>query len=379
MLTSCVNAAFANGMMAHADETDDSHTRSQSHPGCGTVPAALALAEREARNGQAMLRAVVLGYDICTRAMFALGPLAFRAAGRSSHSFGPLFGAAAAAGALAGLKVNQVPYLLAYTAQQASGVNCWARDKEHVEKAFDFGGMPARNGVTAATLAASGFTGVGDVFSGDKNFFFAYAAEADPEALTRGLGSTYEVVNTSIKRWSVGFPIQAALDSLSALIKEHGVGADDLEKLTVTIHKTGAATVNDRSIPDINLQFLLSVMLLDGTVTFISSHDERRMRNAKVLALKQRIELIGDEALEHTPTRQAILEFRTRDGRVLRNHTTAVRGTVANPMTREDVDAKCFDLVAPVLGKARARKLLDTLWNIEKVSDVRKLRPLLRA
>jgi 2-methylcitrate dehydratase PrpD len=378
ILTSCVNAAFANGMMAHADETDDSHTRSQSHPGCGTVPAALAMAERGRRDGGAMLRAVVLGYDICTRAMFALGPLAFRAAGHSSHSFGPLFGAAAAAGALARLKISQVRYLLSYTVQQASGVNCWARDKEHVEKAFDFGGMPARNGVTAATLAASGFTGVEDVFSGDKNFFFAYAAEPDPEALTRGLGTTYEVVNTSIKRWSVGFPIQAALDSMAALIKEHGVGANDLEKLTVTIHTTGAATVNDRSIPDINLQYLLSVMLLDGTVTFVSSHDERRMRHPKVLALKQRIDLIGDDELEHTPTRQAILEFRTRDGRVLRNHTKAVRGTVANPMTREDVDAKCFDLIAPVMGRHRARTLVDTVWNIEKVSDTRQLRPLLR-
>lgn len=378
-LTSCVNAAFANGMMAHADETDDSHTRSQTHPGCGTLPAALAMAERGRRDGKAMLRAMVLGYDVCTRVTMALGPLAFRAAGRSSHSFGPLFGAAAAAGALAGLKADQVRYLLSYTTQHASGVNCWARDKEHVEKAFDFGGMTARNGVTAATLAASGFTGVEDVFSGDKNFFFAYAAEPDPAALTRDLGSTYEITNTSIKRWTVGFPIQAPLDSLSALIKEHGVGAHDVERLTVTIHKTGAATVNDRSIPDINLQYLLSVMLIDGTVTFVSAHDERRMRNARVLSLKQRIELVGDEALERTPTRQAILELKTRDGRLLRNHTQAVRGTPANPMTRGEVDAKCFDLMAPVLGKSRARKLLDTVWSIEKVSDIRKLRPLLQA
>jgi 2-methylcitrate dehydratase PrpD len=379
LLTSCVHAAFANGMMAHADETDDSHTGAQAHPGCGVVPAALAIAEREGRNGVALLRAVVLGYDICARVMFALGPLAFRAAGRSSHSFGPLFGAAAAAGALAGVRKDQVPYLLSYTAQQASGVNCWARDKEHVEKAFDFGGMPARNGVTAATLAASGFTGVEDVFSGDKNFLFAYAVEPDLEALARGLGTTFEVVNTSIKRWPVGFPIQAALDSLSTLMKEHGMAAGDVEKLTVTISKTGAATVNDRSMPDINLQHLLSVMLLDGTVTFASSHEERRMRDPKVLALKQRIVLIGDEGLERAAMREAILELTTRDGRTLRNHTKGVRGTPVNPMTRGEVDAKCYELVAPVLGKNRARALIDTLWSIEKVRNVRDLRPLLKA
>jgi 2-methylcitrate dehydratase PrpD len=176
----------------------------------------------------------------------------------------------------------------------------------------------------------------------------------------------------------VGFLIQAALDSLSALIREHGVGAADVEKLTVTIHTSGAATVNDRSIPDINLQYLVAVMLLDGTVTFVSSHDERRMRDPRVLELKGRVELLGVDALEHTPTRQAILELRTRDGRVLKNHTQAVRGTPANPMSRTEVDAKGYDLMAPVLGPRRARALLDAVWNIERVADVRSLRPLLR-
>lgn len=377
VLTSCVDAAFANGMMAHADETDDSHPRAQAHPGCGVVPAALAMAERESRDGKAMLRAVVLGYDICVRAMLALDPWALRAAGHSSHSFGPLFGASAAAGALARLDADEVRYLFSYTVQQAAGVDCWARDREHVEKAFDFGGMTARNGVAAATMVASGFTGVDDVFSGEKNFFSTYSARPDPEALTRDLGSTYEVVKTSIKRWSVGSPIQAALDSLSALITEHGIVANDVARLTVTINKIGAVTVNDRSIPDINIQHLLSLMLLDGTVTFASSHDEKRMRDPEVLALKQRITLLGREDFEHP--RQAMVEIHTRQGRMLKRHTTAVRGTAANPLTREEVDVKSFDLMAPVLGKRRARMLIDSVWNIEKVSNTRRLRPLLQA
>lgn len=377
--TTAINAAMANGMMAHADETDDSHIGAQAHPGCGTVPAAIAMAEREASTGTALLRAVVLGYDVCARAMFSLGPREFRAAGRSSHSVGPLFGAAAAAGALARLKPAQVPYLLSYTVQQASGVNCWARDKEHVEKAFDFGGMPARNGVTAARLAASGFTGVDDVFTGERNFFVAYAAKADPDALVRELGTRYEVMNTSIKRWSVGFPIQAALDGLAALMAGHGVRAADVDTLDVTIHTSGAATVNDRSIPDINLQHLMAVMLLDGTVTFVSSHDEDRMHDRRVLELKRRVRLHGNDDMERNPQRQAILELRTRDGRILRNHTKAVRGTPANPMVRPEVDTKAMDLMAPVLGRAKARRLCDTVWNIERVKDARVLGPLLAA
>jgi len=379
ILTSTVNAAFANGMMAHADETDDSHVPSLSHPGCGVVPAALAMGEYKRRDGKALLRAVVLGYDICARSNFALGPQQLREAGHSSHSFGPLFGAAAAAGVLAGLNADQARYLLSYTAQQAAGVDCWARDREHVEKAFDFGGMPARNGVAAAMMADAEFTAVDDVFSGERNFLFAFSRAPAPEKVTDGLGQRYEVVNTNIKRWAVGSPIQAALDSLAALIKEHSIGANDVEKLAVTIHRSGAVTVNDRTMPDINLQHLMSVMLLDGTVTFAAAHDDRRMRDPKVLAIKQRIELLGSEELERAPTRQAIVIVKTGDGRELKHNTLAVRGTAANPMTRVEVEEKCYDLMVPVLGARRARVLIETVWRIEKVADIRALRPLLRA
>ena len=190
----------------------------------------------------------------------------FREDGHSTHSFGPMFGAAAAAGALAGLNAGQVRHLLSYTAQQASGVSCWMRDEEHIEKAFDFGGMPARNGVAAATMVAHGFTGVDDVFSGERNFFVAYGRAPKPAELARELGTTYEIMNTNIKRWSVGSPIQAPLDSLLDLIREHHIKADDVEKLVVRVSHQGANTVNNRNMPDICMQHMCAVMLLDGTV-----------------------------------------------------------------------------------------------------------------
>ena len=195
IVTTAENAALANGMLAHADETDDSHAPSLTHPGCGVVPAALAMAEREQSNGTAFLRAVALGYDVGCRMTLALHAYDFREAGHSTHSFGPMFGAAAAAGSLAGLKYDGVRHLLSYTAQQASGVSCWMRDAEHIEKAFDFGGMPARNGVAAAAMVAHGFSAVEDVFSGERNFFVAYdesrriGKPPQPERLVRGISA----------------------------------------------------------------------------------------------------------------------------------------------------------------------------------------------
>ena len=104
------------------------------------------------------------------------------------------------------------------------------------------------------------------------------------------------------------------------------------------------------------------------------------MRDAKVLALRKRITSIGDPELQKVmPSRQGIVTIRMKDGRTLRHHTQAVRGTAQNPMSRAEVDEKCYHLLAPILGKNRARKLCDAVWNIEAVKDVRSLRPLLRA
>jgi len=240
--------------------------------------------------------------------------------------------------------------------------------------------MPARNGVTAATMVGHGFSGVDDVFAGERSFFVAYGRKPDPAQLTNGLGDVYEIMNTNIKRWSVGSPIQAPLDSLRGLIQQHNLKPQDVERVVVRVAHQGANTVDNRTMPDICMQHMCAVMLIDGTVTFASSHDEKRMRARDVLALRSRIELRGDDALSAAmPSRQGIVEISLRDGREFRHHTQAVRGSAENPMKRTEVDDKCYDLTAPVIGRLRARKLCDTIWNLEMVGDVRSLRPLLRA
>jgi len=378
LVTSAINAALANGMHAHADETDDTYYLALVHPGCGVVPAALALAERERSTGTELLRAVVLGYDICARMSIALGIERFRERGHSTHSFGHMFGAAAAAAAILKLNVDQTRYLLSYTAQQASGLSCWARDIEHIEKAFDFGGMPARNGVTAGLMASMKFTGVEDVFDGDRSFFHAHGLTARPEKLVHALGRTYEIMNTSIKRWAIGYPIQAPIDAVLNLIVKHRITANDVERVVVTIDDQGARTVNQRTMASINIQHLVAVMLLDGDISFASAHDDRRVRDPQVLKLKERITLQGSAALGRAKTTQAIVEITTCDGRRLRHHTKAVRGTAANPMPRAEVEAKARDLLLPVIGPRRTTRLVDTMWHIERLRDARMLRPLLQ-
>lgn len=380
LVTSAINAAQANGMLGHADETDDSHAASLTHPGCGIVAASLAAAETYHRDGTALLRAVALGYDVSCRLTLSLDAYKFRAAGHSSHTFGPNFGAAAAAGALASLDAKQARYLMSFAAQQASGVACWMRDTDHIEKAFDFGGMPARNGVSAALMVASGFTGVDDVFSGERCFFDAYGNNPDRDILSNGLGTRYEILDTSIKRWTVGSPIQAPLDSLYALLREKPVDVDHVTAIEVRIPHESYTIVNNRDMPEICLQHLIAVMLHDGGLSFEGAHDRARMQDPAVLAIRERITLTGDDELSRAmPIRQGIVTLTLADGQVRTRHTPAVRGTPANPMTRAEVEEKAFDLMAPVLGKTRAQALCDTVWALEDVNNARSLRHLLTA
>ena len=359
--TTAVNAALANAMFAHADETDDFHPATKAHPGCSVVPAALAMAEREGSSGIALLNAVTLGYDLCCRFLLALDADLVRATHRSAEGTSSTMGSVGAAAALARLDEKGMRHALSYAAQQASGISSYGRDLEHVEKAFDFGGMPARNGVTAATLVASGCTGVDDVFTGERNFFHAndessrIGAPPDPQCLIRGLGRRWEIAHTNIKRWSVGSPIQAPLDSLLELMRAEKFSPDEVDQVVVRVYTAGARIANASDMPDINMQHLCALMLVDGTVTFKAAHDVQRMRDPRVLRLRRRIRLVGDPALEKLrPEKHAIVEVTLKNGRRLRHHTRAVRGSAQNPMTRAEVVEKALDLMAPVLDAKRA-------------------------
>jgi 2-methylcitrate dehydratase PrpD len=380
IVTSAVNAALANAMMGHADETDDSHLAGLFHPGCGIVPAALAIAEQAGLGGEALLRAVALGYDVGARIAPALGLRRSDTASHSSHSLAALFGAAATAAALLGLDATQVRHALSYTVQQASGVAYWARDHEHVEKAFDFGGMGARNGVAAATMVAAGFTGVDDPLDGTHNLFTALAAAPVPAELVAGLGTHYEIMRASIKKWCVGSPIQAALDALTLLIAEHGLTAGNVRRIVVDMPDDRLHIVDNRTIPDICLQHLLALTLVDGTLTFASAHDDARMADPAVRAVRERIEAVPSaELTAAVPARQAIVAIEMTDGRRVRHRTHAVRGTPDNPMDQDEVEAKARDLVVPVIGAERAEKLIAAGRSLEQLDSVVKLRPLLQA
>jgi len=374
------DAALANGVMAHADETDDSHNASRSHPGCAVVPAALAVGEQRGVDGARFLRAVTLGYDVGPRVVLAMGGADWSyETSLATHSIAGTFGAAAAAACAAGLDARQMRWALDYAAQQSSGIVAWRRDTDHIEKAFVFAGMTARNGVTAALVVQTGWNGVDDIFSGADNFFRAYAPNARPERLVEKLGERYEIAATDIKKWTVGSPIQGPLDALDAIRRKRPFETDAVKRVSVRLAPSVAEVVDNRDIPDICLQHMLAVMLIDKTASFHAAHDKARMQDPAVLRQRAKVNLVRDEELAKLlPVRVAVVDVELADGTVLSERVSAVRGTPRNPMTRTEVADKAVDLTAPVLGRERAAQLVETVFAIETLPDVRRLGSLLR-
>ena len=152
-----------------------------------------------------------------------------------------------------------------------------------------------------------------------------------------------------------------------------------MKQVTIRVATNEAKIVDNREIPDICLQHMIAVMLLDRTVGFASAHDVARMNDPGILKNRAKVRLIGDDELERRlPAREAIMELELTDGTRLTEHITAVRGTAENPMTRQEITSKARDLITPVLGVSTFNQLSEKVSEIEKAKNILELRPLLQ-
>jgi 2-methylcitrate dehydratase PrpD len=376
--TTAVNAALANAMCAHADETDDFEPVTKAHPGSAVVPAALAMAEKEGRSGEEFIRAVALGYDLTCRLLMALGPDLVRGSHRSAEGTSSTFGALGAAASLARLDERGMRFAISYAAQQVSGLWSWVKDEDHVEKAFDFAGMGARNGVTAVSMVQAGLTGVADVLDGTHNLFIALSSDPKPEAMLEGLGSRFYVTETAIKTFSVGYPIQSPLDAILTLRKKFGLTPDNVRSILVKLPTDATGIVGKSAMPDVNCPHLVAVALVKGAVSFVDSHDQALMHDPKILEQRAKVVVTGEPALmDPAAPRGAIVEVTLTDGRKVDHFTKFPPGTKENPLSTEAVSAKARDLIAPVLGADNTEKLIQQINKLETVDDIRVLRSLI--
>lgn len=374
-----MDAALINGALAHADETDDSHFSSLTHPAAMGIPAALAVGEARGISGGVLLAAVIAGYDVQCRVAKAMGPRNLQQRGFMGLAVCGSFGAAAAAGRAIGLSAKQIIAALGFAGLQTGGLWACAEEPSHHAKALQ-SGFPVRNGVTSALLAERGIPGPDAIFEGPNNAIEAFSSDPDREQLTNELGRRFEIMGTSIKKHACGGPIRGPVDGLLQLMNEHRLSADDIERADVQMAHSAVRIVGGRSIPSISLAYVLAVAACDGYVGTEQTHSPNRTQDPRVLDLAERVHVSGDDDMEAAwpALRPATVTLSVRDGRRLRTRVDHAAGSPERPLSRAEVEEKFLRLTSGLLGEVRARKLALLVWRLETVADVRELTAYLK-
>jgi 2-methylcitrate dehydratase PrpD len=375
-----VDAVFASAMTAHAAEINDFIPSAFVQPGPSIVSAALGLAEQRNSTGDAVLRAVVTGYELAGRIPKSLGIANMRDAGIANHGVGPVFGAGAAAASIMGLPQDRISDLLTYCAQQASGSWQWLLDVEHIEKAFVFAGMGARNGLQAALMTELGFRGVRDSLDNGGGWmrapiFTRASGDGDRDYLISDLNARTELEETGYKRYPSGGPAQPGVHGLLQLLPQ----IDRNAVKSVRIEMPGRwQAFRDAAMPALNLRYLSAIILIDGKLDFTSAQSLKRMNtDARVKQLMQIVDVVHDPRQESPPGQD-----RAESARVIVEQTSGPRreifvpyvvGYPSHPMSKADVESKALELMSPRLGAPRARQVVAACWGLDRAKAGRSL------
>ncbi len=291
------DAAFVNGIAAHAFELDDYHPV-KVHPGAVVVPAVLALGEARGVSGATLVRAIAAGYEVMIRTSAALDPSTARLRGwHLTGVTGPL-GAAAAASVVLGLDPERTAWALGLAGTQAGGLFAFTADGA-MSKRFH-AGEAARAGVVAAELSEEGFTGPTAVYEAqDGGYLAAFGDRVNPEALTSRLGHDWQLLKTAFKPYACCGSLHAYVD---AAIEAREMMHEDTKiriGLPRVVEVQCGFDYEEGSVlsAQMNARFCVASALRFGAVlpdAFVPA----RLRDPETLALMERIEQRHDPALD---------------------------------------------------------------------------------
>ncbi len=355
-------AALANGMVCHALELDDGHRYAIGlHNACTTTPAALAVAEEDGADLEALLVALVFGYEVAGRVGTAVNPAHRRAGFHSTGTVG-VFGAAAATALLRGLSVEHIARALGIAGSASAGIFEFLSDGS-TSKHFH-AGHAAMSGLLATDLAAAGLTGPMSIFEGREGFCQVYGRDADPQTITRDLGVHFELKQVFFKLHAACAHIFSPIDAVLDLRAEAGAEPADLKRAVVRTYH--AAAILEEAHPrtpaaaKFSIPYCVAAAWQHGHANQ-ELFGEPFLSDPALQALAGRVDVVEDAALEadFPRTRAASVELSLRDGRHLEKTVELPRGMPERPATDEQLIAKFRGLATPIIGPSAAETLLD--------------------
>lgn len=336
--------ALAMGGLMHVLEVDDLHKASVVHPGCVTIPAALALAKDLRPDGPAFLAAVLQGFEACTRVGMSVGRRHYRT-WHSTATCGT-FGGAMTAAALLGLSDGEAVHALGNAGTQSAGL--WEFLETGAMSKHLHAGRAAEAGLVAAELAGLGFTGPPAVLEGPKGFYAGACPDADPGAVLRSPDAPWQVHATSVKPWPSCRHTHPVIDA--ALELSGKIDAADVAAVEASTYRA-AVDVCDRPAPGseyeakFSLQHCVAICLLDGACGFSSFGAEARARAA---GLAGRVGVRAGDVFTAAYPKDwgGEVTARLADGSVVAAARASCKGDPEAPLGRDEMIAKARMLLA---------------------------------
>ena len=366
-------AALINGTAAHTVEVDDIFRDAIYHPGAPTIAAALAAAQDVGATGEAFLKAIIVGYEISCRIGQAMGKAHYQ----YWHNTGTIgtFGATAAAASLYGLDAARFAHALATCTTFAAGLQQAFRS-DSMSKPLH-AGRAAEAGVLAAQMARDGVTGTLDVFEGPAGIGRAMSNGPDWTKAMATLGRQFHITEMTFKNHACCGHAFAAIDGALIVQAKLGAAADQIASVKVATYRPAldvAGNPNPTTAAEarFSLPYVVATALVHGSVR-LSAVEPQRLTDPATRALMQRLELTVDPEIDAAfpGARAARVEIVTTDGRRATHFQPTRKGDPDQPLTDAELEAKYAELVAPVIGAARAAALLKQLWAIDTAKLVR--------
>jgi len=373
-------AALVNGTLAYALDIESIHGPSITHAAAVVVPAALAAAETIGRSGAELLAAIVVGLDAADRISRAATPRGLYARGFHPSAVAGSPAAALAVANLLRLDTDAAARALGLAATQASGLMAWESDPTENARPFNCG-IAARNGTTAALLAARGFGGPADALEGPGGLLAAFGDERSRAAtLAEELGRTFAVCDTQIKRFACCAFLQPGVQAVLELSRAHSVEPSDVDEISLHFPRGGAAIIDGNPVRSHSAQYVLAVALTGGGVTFDDLAVDRRLREPVLAELSRRVRVIHSAELDgEFPERYTSqVELRLRDGRRLESRVTYPSGHPRAPLTAAQLGDKFSQLSAPIVGLETARAIIAQVAALDSGAPLDSLTALLR-
>lgn len=379
--TDAALAALANGALVNAADFDDTHKRALLHTGSVVVPPALALAEERGLSGRDVITAVVAGYEVAVRVGMAVMPTHYRF--WHSTATNGTFGAAATAASALGLDAHGARMAIGFAGTQAAGLNTFFTSGDLTKSLHP--GKASFNGVLSARLAAIGGTSPPTMLEHEKGYVNAFSAEPNHAALTKGLGTDWEILQNGFKFFPSILASHAPIQATLAAVIKNDITPDQIASITNETYSTvkshfSAKTVTTPMGARVSVPYCCAVAAIDRAVGQAQFSADRVMRE-DVQRLLSTTEVVADPELTKLypakfPARVTVV---LKDGRRFAEMRDYPKGDPQDPLSPAEVEAKFLDNVAGRFDQATAREIVARVRGLGDAGPAKPLLDLLAA